>query len=56
VRGETDKAIEFLRAWAPQGPWVLTAIKPDQGGTVTATFDPSCEGSGAGVDRRAQWR
>ena len=49
MRGETDKAIEFLRAWAPQGPWVLTAIKPDQGGTVTATFDPSCE------DRARAW-
>lgn len=34
---QTRAAIDFLRKWDPEGPWVLTAIIPD-GKTETATF------------------
>lgn len=36
----TKDAIDFLRRWSPEGPWVLTAIVPD-GRTDTATFTPA---------------
>jgi hypothetical protein len=26
----TDTALDFLQRWAPEGPWALTAIKPDK--------------------------
>ncbi len=40
VLADTPASIEFLRRWAPDGPWVLTAIVPD-GKTDTTTFDSS---------------
>lgn len=36
----TDAAIEFLQAFAPEGPWCLTAINPDRKGIKTKTFFP----------------
>lgn len=35
-----DDSLAFLRQWAPEGPWVLTAIHPDKKGAPlpTATF------------------
>src|SRR5690606_19442115 len=36
---KTKDAIDFLRKWCPEGPWVLTAIVPD-GKTETVTFSP----------------
>lgn len=38
-----DKSLEFLHRWAPEGPWVLTSIEPDQKGIETRTFRPSSE-------------
>lgn len=35
----TKDAIDFLKKWCPEGPWVLTAIVPD-GKTETRTFTP----------------
>ncbi len=34
----TNAAIEFLKAFAPEGPWCLTAINPDRKGIETTTF------------------
>lgn len=34
---DTTGALDFLRKWCPEGPWVLTSIVPD-GKTTTATF------------------
>lgn len=39
VPHSTSDAVQFLQAWAPEGPWVLTSIVPD-GKTDTATFTP----------------
>lgn len=39
LKHDTPAAIEFLRRWSPEGPWVLTAIIPD-GKTETVTFMP----------------
>jgi hypothetical protein len=39
---DTVAAVEFLRCWELEGPWVLTAIVPD-GPTATVTFDPGEE-------------
>ena len=41
VQGDNKAAEEFLLKWAPSGPWVLTSIRPDKKGIVTATFYPS---------------
>lgn len=42
-----QEAIQFLRDWNPNGPWVITAIDPNKKGIETATFpaaDPkACE-------------
>lgn len=38
LKGKTSDAIQFLQAWSPEGPWVLTSIVPDGGKTNTATF------------------
>lgn len=35
------QAVEFLRRFHPTGYWVLTAIVPDQTGTVTRSFSPN---------------
>lgn len=37
----TNDAIAFLQSYAPEGPWVLTAIDPDRKGISTITFRPS---------------
>jgi hypothetical protein len=39
---DTVAAVEFLRCWELEGPWVLTAIVPD-GPTATVTFHPGEE-------------
>ncbi|MEQ8769223.1 MAG: DUF5906 domain-containing protein [Phycisphaerales bacterium] len=33
-----DKSIEFLRRWAPEGPWVLTAVLVERKGIEGRTF------------------
>ena len=38
---DTDAAVRFLRQFAPEGPWVLTVIRPDRKGITTETFRPS---------------
>lgn len=38
MKGNTSDAVQFLQAWAPEGPWVLTSIMVDGGRTNTATF------------------
>ena len=37
---DTDASVDFLRLFAPEGPWALTAIVPDRGGIETLTFRP----------------
>ena len=43
MKQNNEKTIDFLRQWAPNGPWVLTAIRPDKKGIETATFYPKTE-------------
>lgn len=48
MESSTPDAIAFLKQWAPQGPWVLTAINPERGGNEkqriqTRTFFPDKE-------------
>lgn len=38
VAGKSHDAVQFLQAWSPEGPWVLTSIVPDGGRTTTVTF------------------
>lgn len=38
--GDNNEAVAFLLRWAPEGPWVLTAINVDKKGTSTDTFVP----------------
>lgn len=42
-RPNPDATIDFLKKWKKDGPWVLTAIKVDGKGIVTATFRPGQE-------------
>ncbi len=40
----TDEAIDFLKHWEPNGPWILTAIEPDNRDSVeTTTYSPNLE-------------
>ena len=39
----TKMSVRFLKAFSPEGPWVLTAIVPDGGKTWTETFWPRTE-------------
>lgn len=41
VQGDNAAAEDFLLKWAPEGPWVLTSIRPDKQGIATATFYPA---------------
>ncbi len=43
LRSNHDETIKFLRWFAPDGPWFLTAIPYDQNGTVTKRFSPDQE-------------
>ncbi len=36
---DTAAAIDFLKRWEPDGPWVLTAIDPSKKGIETRTFE-----------------
>lgn len=38
VKPNTPAALEFLRRYEPDGPWVLTAIQPDRKAISTRTF------------------
>jgi hypothetical protein len=40
MQGNSAATVEFLNRWAPNGPWVLTAIQPDKKGIKTDTFRP----------------
>lgn len=42
-------AVRFLQAYAPEGPWVITAIVPDGGKAYTQTFGPT------DAERCQQW-
>lgn len=49
TRGNTPEAIQFLQAWAPDGPWVLTSIYPEgDRKTATVTFRPGDQKKMAG--------
>lgn len=43
MQGDTKRAIEFLKKWEPEGPWVLTAISPDKKSITTESFTSSRE-------------
>lgn len=43
VQPDTNAAIDFLRRWAPEGPWALTSIRPDRKAIDTRTFYPTDE-------------
>lgn len=43
IKPDNAAAIEFLRRWAPKGPWVLTAIQTDRKAIATGTFRPESE-------------
>ncbi len=40
IEPDNAAAIEFLKRWAPRGPWVLTAIQTDRKSIATGTFRP----------------
>lgn len=40
---DTPAAIDFLRRYEPEGPWALTAIRPDRKAIDTRTFRPGME-------------
>lgn len=42
-QGSPEAALDFLRWWAPEGPWVLTAISTDRLNISTETFRPADE-------------
>jgi len=41
VKPDNKAALAFLQRWAPEGPWVLTAIQADRKAIATATFRPA---------------
>jgi len=41
------RPVEFLKAFHPEGPWVLTAINVDRKGIETVTFGPDTEDAAA---------
>jgi hypothetical protein len=43
VQPDNQAAIDFLKRWAPGGPWVLTAIQTDRKAISTQTFGPGTE-------------
>lgn len=43
MKGETSKAIEFLKSFYPKGPWLLTSISLDKKGINTSVFGPNTE-------------
>ncbi len=44
LRPDLEQTLEFLRCWAPDGPWALTAIEPDTRKIETRTFAPTADG------------
>jgi len=40
---DTESAVQFLKQFAPNGTWVLNAIRPDRNGVTTDTFRPETE-------------
>jgi hypothetical protein len=42
---DTDGSIDFLKRWAPEGPWVLTAIPQEGGKPDVETFTPETVGA-----------
>src|SRR5437773_3877539 len=45
ITPNTTAAITFLKFVYPQGPWVLTSIRPDRKAMETETFHPASEDS-----------
>lgn len=43
ITPDTASAIAFLKLVYPEGPWVLTGIRPDRKAMDTKTFHPSTE-------------
>jgi len=41
---DTAQSVEFLKRWAPKGPWVITSIAPDRKAIETRTFRPKQAG------------
>ena len=40
---DTSSSIRFLKQFAPDGPWILAALKPGGGGPEVKTFKPDTE-------------
>ncbi len=40
---DTDAVVQFLKLFAPDGPWILAALKPAGGGPEVKTFGPDAE-------------
>jgi hypothetical protein len=53
LKGDTAAAISFLEHWAPDTPWVLTAIDPDRDSTKKPT-DTQVFHASSGADRVKQ--
>jgi hypothetical protein len=47
MKPESLQAVEFLKAFHPEGPWVLTCIDQDKKAILTQTFGPSSEQAAA---------
>jgi len=43
MQGSNQAALDFLKKWKQEGPWVLTSIQTDKKGISTATFYPKDE-------------
>ncbi len=43
IAPDNKAAAEFLRRWSPEGPWVVTSIRPDRKAIDTKTFHPDDE-------------
>ncbi len=43
IQSEHNLSLEFLKLWAPEGPWILTAIDIERKGIDTRTFRPEEE-------------
>lgn len=58
LRPDIPAAIDFLRRFAPNGPWVLSAIGGADKRVPTETFAPACANSAAGwiANRQAEQR
>lgn len=45
IQGDVKASVDFFKRWRPEGPWVITAIKPEQTGLESETYGPGEEGA-----------